>query len=91
MNAKETSVTHAANLASLWSMSRSPLRLLRQHQPDFSVLGLKSLYCGSHYPSATIKMLPQKPDAIIGPHFQQIAPLGAIHLHTTLTFLLLYN
>jgi putative transposase len=43
-------------------------------------LDLKSHYYGYRYASETIKILPEKPDAILFTKiFQQIARLGAIH------------
>jgi putative transposase len=53
---------------------------LRQQNPDYSVLDLKSYYRGCRYANETIKMLPEKPDAILlAEIFQQIARMGAIH------------
>lgn len=81
MNVKATAVTNAANL-SLFMVNFSYALLLpfRQHNLDFSILDLKSHYRGRRYASETIKMLPQKPDAILlAEIFQQIARLGAIH------------
>jgi len=81
MNIKETAVTNAANLSFFMvNFSQALLQPFRQHQPDYSVLDLKSHYCGFRYASETIKMLPEKPDAILlADIFQQIARLGAIH------------
>ncbi|MCZ7571398.1 MAG: hypothetical protein M5U01_22865 [Ardenticatenaceae bacterium] len=43
-------------------------------------MDLKSHYRGYRYASETIKMLPEKPDAILlADIFQHIAQLGAIH------------
>jgi putative transposase len=81
MNVQATAVTNAANL-SLFMVNFSYALLLpfRQHNPDYSILDLKSHYRGCRYASETIKMLPQKPDAILlAEIFQQIARLGAIH------------
>ncbi len=81
MNVKETAVTNAANLAFFMvNVSQALLRPFRQHQPDYSILDLKSQYRGYRYAREAIKMLPQKPDANILAHiFEQIAQLGAIH------------
>jgi DDE superfamily endonuclease len=81
MNVKETAVTNAANLAFfLVNVSQALLQPFRQNQPDYSILDLKSHFRGCRYASETIKMLPQKPDAILLAHiFEQIARLGAIH------------
>ena len=81
MNIKETAVTNAANLAFFMvNFSSALLQPLRQQNPDYSVLDLKSHYRGYRYASEIIKMLPEKPDAILlAEIFQQIARLGAIH------------
>lgn len=81
MNVKETAVTNAANLSFFMvNFSYALLQPFRQHQPDYSILDLKSHYRGCRYASETIKMLPQKPDPILLAHiFRQIARLGAIH------------
>lgn len=81
MNVKETAVTNAANLSLFMvNFSHVLLQPFRQAQPDFSVLDLKAHYRGCRYVSETIKMLPQKPDAILLAHiFQHIARLGMVH------------
>lgn len=81
MNVKETAVTNAANLSFFMvNLSYALLQPLRQTQPDYSVLDLKAQYRGYRYASETIKMLPEKPDAILlADIFQHIAQLGAIH------------
>jgi len=81
MNIKETAVTNAANLSLFMvNFSHALLQPFREHHPDYSILDLKSHYRGCRYASETIKMLPQKPDAILlAEIFQQIARLGAIH------------
>lgn len=81
MNIKETAVTNAANLSLFMvNFSHALLQPFREHNPDYSVLDLKSHYRGYRYACETIKMLPQKPDAILlSDIFQQIARLGAIH------------
>ena len=81
MNVKETAVTNAANLSFFMvNFSYALLRPFRQQNPDYSTLDLKSHYRGYRYACETIKMLPQKPDAILlADIFQQIARLGAIH------------
>ena len=62
------------------NFSNALLQPLRQQNPDYSILDLKSYYRGCRYASETIKMLPQKPDAILLANiFEQIARLGAIH------------
>jgi putative transposase len=81
MNIKQTAVTNAANLSLFMvNFSHALLQSFRKHNPDYSILDLKSHYRGYRYASETLKMLPQKPDAILLAHiFQQIARLGAIH------------
>ena len=87
MNIKETAVTNAANLAFFMvNFSYALLQPLRQQNPDYGVLDLKSHYRGYRYASETIKMLPEKPDAILlAEIFQQIARLGAIHTVSSTT------
>lgn len=81
MNVKETAVTNAANLSFFMvNFSYALLQSFRQQNPEYSILDLKSHYHGCRYAIETIKMLPQKPDAILlADIFQQIARLGAIH------------
>jgi hypothetical protein len=81
MNVTETAVTNAVNLSFFMvNFSYALLEPLRQHNPDYSVLDLKSHYRGYRYATETIKLLPEKPDAILlAEIFQQIARLGAIH------------
>jgi hypothetical protein len=55
------------------------LRRFQHTNPDFSILDLKAHYHGYRYAVETIKMLSQKPDAIIlADIFEQIALLGMI-------------
>lgn len=81
MNVKETAVTNAANLALFMvNFSAALAAPFHKQQSDFSVLDLKAHYRGYRYASEIIKMLLQKPDAILlAEIFQQIARLGAIH------------
>jgi len=81
MNVKETAVTNAANLSFFMvNFSSALVQSFRQQNPEYSILDLKSHYHGCRYAIETIKMLPQKPDAILlADIFQQIARLGAIH------------
>lgn len=81
MNVKETAVTNAANLSFFMiNFGYALLQPFRQQNPDYGVLDLKSHYRGCRYATETIKMLPQKPDAILlADIFLQIARLGAIH------------
>ena len=81
MNVKEIAVTNAANLSFFMvNFTYALLQPFRSHNPDYSILDLKSHYRGCRYAFETIKMLPEKPDAILlADIFQQIARLGAIH------------
>ncbi len=81
MNVEKTAVTNAANLAFfLVNLSQLLLRRFQRSNPAFSILDLKAHYHGYRYAVETIKMLPQKPDAIIlADIFEQIARLGMIH------------
>ena len=81
MNVKEIAVTNATNFSFFMvNFSYALLQPFRSHNPEYSILDLKSHYRGCRYAFETIKMLPQKPDAILlADIFQQIARLGAIH------------
>jgi len=81
MNVKQEAVSNAANLSFFMvNFSSVLLRRYREHNPAFSVLDLKSHYRGCRYASATIKLLPQKPDGILlAEIFEQIARLGMVH------------
>jgi putative transposase len=81
MNIQEIAVTNAANLSLFMvNLSYALLQPFRQHNPEYSILDLKSHYRGCRYAFETIKLLPEKPDAILlADIFQQIARLGAIH------------
>jgi putative transposase len=81
MNIEKTAVTNAANLAFfLVNLTQVLLRRFQHTNPDFSILDLKAHYHGYRYALETIKMLPEKPDAIIlADIFEHIARLGLIH------------
>ena len=81
MNVKETAVTNAANLSFFMvNFSQVLLERFRQPNPHYSILDLKAHCHGYRYATETIKMLPQKPDAILlADIFEQIARLGMIH------------
>lgn len=81
MNVTETTVINAANVALFMpNVSSALLQPFRQQNPEYSILDLKSHYRGYRYVSETIKMLLEKPDAILlADIFQKIAQLGAIH------------
>ena len=81
MNIKKAADTNAVNLSFfMTNFSRALSQPFRQHNPDYSILDLKAYYRGYRYASEIIKMLPEKPDAILlADIFQQIARLGSIH------------
>jgi DDE superfamily endonuclease len=81
MNVKEIAVTKAANLSFFMvNFSAILLHRFRETNPEFSIRDLKSHYRGCRYVSATIKMLPQKPDGILlAEIFEPIARLGMVH------------
>jgi putative transposase len=81
MNVKETAVTNAANLSLFMvNFSTALLPPFRRTQPDYSILDLKAQYRGYRYAHEIIKMLPEKPEAILlTTIFERIARLGAIH------------
>jgi len=81
MNVKEVAVTNAAYLSFFMvNFSFILLQRFRENNPAFSILDLKSHYRGCRYVSETIKLLPQKPDAILlADIFEQIARLGMVH------------
>ena len=81
MNVEQTALTHAANL-SLFMVNLSHLLLqeFRQSNPEYRLLDLKAHYHGCRYAIEAIKLLPQKPDAVLlSDIFEQIARLGMIH------------
>jgi putative transposase len=85
MNVTPTAVTNAANL-SLFMVNLSQLLMcdFRKTDPDFGVLDLKSYYRGCRYATELLKILPQKPDAIlIAQLFRCVATLGSIHIAKT--------
>jgi putative transposase len=82
MNVNPTTVTNAANL-SLFMVNLSQFLMcdFRQTDSDFGVLDLKSYYRGCRYATELLKLLPEKPDAIlIAQLFRNIAALGSIHV-----------
>lgn len=81
MNIKELPVTNAANLSLFMvNFSFALMQPFREHDPDFSVLDLKSHFRGLRYASEIINILPQKPDNILLHQiFEHFARLGAIH------------
>ena len=81
MNVKEVAVTNAAQLAFFMvNFSTLLLRRFQDSNPEFSLLDLKAYYRADRYVSETLKLLPQKPEAIsLAAVFQHIARLGMIH------------
>ena len=81
MNVKEVAVTNAAQLSFFMvNFSTCLLKRFQATNPACSVLDLKSHYRGCRYVVETLKLLPQKLDAILlADIFEQIARLGMIH------------
>ena len=66
MNVNKTPVNNAANLSMFMvNVSAKLLAPLRLEHSEFSVLDLKARYRGAKYLHETLKILPQKPDAIV--------------------------
>lgn len=81
MNVKQTAVTNAAHLSFFMvNLSARLLKPFQDRNSAFSILDLKAHYRAGRYGSEIIKLLPQKPDAILlAEIFEQIARLGMIH------------
>jgi putative transposase len=81
MNVEQTAVTNAANLSFFMvNLSHVLLAKLQQANADYSLLDLKAHYHGCRYAMEAIKLLPQKPDALLlAAIFEQIVRLGMIH------------
>jgi putative transposase len=81
MGVTEASVGNAIGLSLfLVNLSAYLLTSLRVHSAGAGIADLKSWYRGSFYASRTLKMLPQKPEAIICQRLvEQICRLGCIH------------
>lgn len=81
MNVKEIPVTNAANLALfMGNVARRLLADFRQHHPYAGVVDLKAFFRGHKYVSATLELLPEKPEPILLEHiYDQITALGSIH------------
>jgi hypothetical protein len=80
MNVSPTAVTNAANLAFLMvNVSAVLLQPYRQHQPDFSVLDLKTHFRARRYLDETINSLPDPPAPhLISRLWQRFSSLGSI-------------
>ena len=83
MNVKKTLVNNAANLSMFMvNVSAKLLAPLRAEHAELSVLDLKARYQGVKYWRETLKILPQKPDAIVIDQIaERLGAIGAIH-HT---------
>ena len=66
MNQKQTPVMNAANLSLLLvSISKIMIDQRKRVQPEVSVLDLKAHFRAQKYALETLKLLPEKPDAIV--------------------------
>lgn len=81
MNVKEIPVTNAANLALFMvNIAQRLLADFRQHHPNAGVLDLKAFFRGRKYVSATLELLPEKPEPILLERlYDQITVLGSVH------------
>lgn len=88
MNVSEQAVTNAANLAFLMvNLSTVLLQPYRQHQPDFSVLDLKSHFRARRYLLETINSFPDLPAPhLISRLWQRFSSLGGIRPPAQLQF-----
>ncbi len=83
MNVNKIPVNNAANLSMFMvNVSAKLLAPLRLELAECSILDLKARYRGMKYLQETLKILPQKPDAIIIHEIaERLGSIGAIH-HT---------
>ena len=81
MNVNKTPVNNAANLSMFMvNVSAKLLAPLRLEHSEWSVLDLKARYRGAKYLHETLKILPQKPDAIVIDQIaEHLGSIGAIH------------
>ncbi len=82
MNVKETPVNNAANLSMFMVNVSAKLREMfgTPEHPGFGVLDIKARYRGLKYLQETLKILPQKPEAIVIDNIaEHLASIGAIH------------
>ena len=81
MNVNKTPVNNAANLSMFMvNVSAKLLAPLRLENTESSVLDLKAHYRGMKYLRETLKILPQKPDAIVIEQIaERLGSIGAIH------------
>ena len=81
MNVKQTPVTNAANLALFMvNVAQCLLTDFRQQHPQAGVLDLKAFCRGRKYVTATLELLPEKPEPILLQRiYDRITALGSIH------------
>jgi len=81
MNVNQTPVTNAANLSLFMvNVAHRLLADLRPQQPSARVLDLKAFFRGRAYVTATLELLPEKPEPVLMEHiYDQISALGSIH------------
>ena len=81
MNVNKTPVNNTANLSIFMvNVSAKLLTPLCLESPEFSVLDLKARYRELKYLRETLKILPQKPDAIVIDQIaERLGSIGAIH------------
>ena len=82
MSVKEKPVYNSANLAMFMvNVSQALMRPMRAQWPAFSVNDLKAWFRGRKYVVATLKLLPEMPDALfIEQVVSTIAELGRVNL-----------
>ena len=82
MNVSQTAVTNMVNLGFFMVSFAQKIReqIRRNGRDNLSILDLKALYRGVRYVEQLIKLLPQKPEAIlISQILNRVANIGAIH------------
>src|SRR5215204_1822361 len=81
MNITPTGVTNAANLSLFMVNVAYRLRAdIQPHDPNYSVLDLKADWRGYRYVEETLKLLSEKPEAVLlAKIHHQVAGLGRIH------------
>ena len=81
MNVKQTPVNTAANLAMFMSNVAAKLKtIFGSEHTEFGILDLKARYRGLKYLHETLKILPQKPEAIVIDEIaEHLGAIGAIH------------
>src|SRR5215468_4820404 len=81
MSVKEQPVYNSANLAMFMvNVSQALMRPMRAQWPAFSVNDLKAWFRGRKYVIATLKLLPEMPDALcIDQVVSQMAALGRVN------------